>query len=545
MDTYSKLKYIFPYCWVDVPMVRICLCYIVGIVYGLLSPWKMGSTVAGVVLICGCLLIFFINNRPNFLFKTGHLCTILYMIMVFLFGIFQWSRDNEARHYEKQMIHQMLGDTLYIEGIIEDKNETSFLVSANVSTFFVRWNGKQVNFIETLRLVGSPDDMAKIERGMTIKPVVRIVKPKRANNPGQYDEYEILIQQDIPIKAEVVDIKDIFFNSDWWWNRTAIVLAIDQIVSRLFSEKVNPVIKAMILGDKSDLSYEEKNAFSKVGLSHILVVSGLHVGFFLTPWMLLLSWLRRKTTRRIVSYVGLLVFLFAIVALLGWRIPMVRASLIASLIFASYFFQFPRNSLNILACAAFVILLVYPSHLFRIGFQLSFVCVLIVLFSQPLLRRWTDDYISNRFVLRCVQTWWVSLCISVGIMPWLFFYFGEASWISIFLNPFVIPLLALLIPITVLYMIIEGVLNGVFGIEDGLFYLGWLLNSIYEAFIFGVYELSRGFLTVINMDNPSWWLIAGSMSFFIAIYFYPRWYWFKKWLIIMLIFIGIWSIEQA
>ena len=98
---------------------------------------------------------------------------------------------------------------------------------------------------------------------------------------------------------------------NWWQNFTSSIIAIN------FSKKNQPLAKALLLGHKEDLDQETKKAFSRTGLSHIMAVSGLHVGFIIAPIWVLLPFMKRIKRGKAIGLMFVLI-LYAYARLAGF-----------------------------------------------------------------------------------------------------------------------------------------------------------------------------------------------------------------------------------
>ncbi len=198
------------------------------------------------------------------------------------------------------------------------------------------------------------------------------------------------------------------------------------------------LLSAMLTGDRSLLSLSLKERFAKTGLSHILALSGLHVGVLcsilsvmLFPlWMLRLKWLR-------ILLILTLLWLFA--AFTGLSPSVVRSVIMASIYFISLKVERVRSPFNSLCLAALLILVFAPSSLYEIGFQMSFVAVgAILLFGEkfnPVDRRHKWAYL-----LLAYPAVTLAATISTGILSaWYFntfpLYFIPANFVAALLLP--------------------------------------------------------------------------------------------------------------
>lgn len=225
------------------------------------------------------------------------------------------------------------------------------------------------------------------------------------------------------------------------------------------------VLAAMTLGDKSGQMKELRDTYSVSGASHILAISGLHVGIV----YMLLTWFMLGRRRFWLLQVVLVVAIWAFAMLTGLSASVTRAATMIS-IYAVFSGRGGRSSgLNILCFAAIVMLVADASTLFDISFQLSFAAVFAILLFMPLLQ---SMYQPQNVVLR----WgWniilVSICAQVGTAPLVAYYFGRLPVYFLLTNLLVIPaataiffgsLLSLLFPVASAALLwVVRLMNGV------------------------------------------------------------------------------------
>lgn len=200
---------------------------------------------------------------------------------------------------------------------------------------------------------------------------------------------------------------------------------------------------AMVLGKKTAISKRTKQHFSAAGASHLLAVSGLHVGIIYGSLCLLLfPFSPHSRTRKIASIV-IIVLLWGYAYLCGLPASIIRAVTMFSISAIGMALGQKIQSLNTVFCTAFIMLLYNPYYLFEIGFQLSFGAVIGIILLYPKL------YQS----LSCKHTltgWlWGMLCVStaaqIGTLPFILYYFGSFPLYFLLTNALLIPLSTLLI----------------------------------------------------------------------------------------------------
>lgn len=152
----------------------------------------------------------------------------------------------------------------------------------------------------------------------------------------------------------------------------------------LFSPPVAGVLIASLLGNKRFLDAETANVFREGGTFHILVISGLHITFIGGLAALIVG---KLTKRRTVQFVLVATFLWLYTLAVGAEVPVVRASLMFTVLWFSYVIHRSGSLANSFGICGLILLTFRPQDLFSPSFQLTFVSVgAIVLAAFPLIK---------------------------------------------------------------------------------------------------------------------------------------------------------------
>lgn len=209
------------------------------------------------------------------------------------------------------------------------------------------------------------------------------------------------------------------------------------------------VIAAMAMGDKEALNQETKEAYSISGTSHILAVSGLHIGIIFQLIILLLGGKRRSKLTIILSTT----IVWAYVIFIGFPASAVRAATMLSIYSMVLLSLRPDPTLNTLALAYIIMVLVNPFNIFDIGFQMSFLAVGSILLFYPLFFCLLSSH-SN--IIRAIWgLFCVSLAAQIGTLPLIVFYFGRISCYSLITSFIAIPAATLILYLCVLLFILS------------------------------------------------------------------------------------------
>ena len=229
------------------------------------------------------------------------------------------------------------------------------------------------------------------------------------------------------------------------------------------------VLAAMTLGDKKALSSEVRETFSVTGASHVLALSGLHLGIIYMLLSRLFMGRRRFWPAQVAIVMGIWAFAF----LTGLSTSMVRSATMISVYAVFSLGGRSRSSVNLLCFAAMVILLVSPKSLFDVGFQLSFMAVLSILLFMPFVEQfWPAENRVHRWLRGMVG---VSVTAQIGVAPLIAFYFGRFSTYFLLTNFIVIPLVTLILYVALVVMLfpsLGGVLVALVDIMNRA--LGWV-----------------------------------------------------------------------
>lgn len=222
--------------------------------------------------------------------------------------------------------------------------------------------------------------------------------------------------------------------------RIAALVFRDRLLRRYtdmgFSGQSYAVLAAMTLGDKSSLSDRLKEDYSVSGASHILALSGLHLGIIYA--ILSLIFLRRRW--QIASQVLILLAIWTYVFIVGMSASVVRSAVMITVYSFVSLLNRNKMSLNTLAVAAVVILIVNPLYLYDVGFQMSFAAVFfIILFYRPVLNLMPGCVMGIPVIRQIWQMMSVSLAAQIGVAPLIAFYFGRFSCYFLLTNIIVVP----------------------------------------------------------------------------------------------------------
>ncbi len=215
------------------------------------------------------------------------------------------------------------------------------------------------------------------------------------------------------------------------------------------------LLKALLLGQRDQISPDFREAFNRAGVGHVLAISGLHVGMVATVSFVAATWIlsmvplavKRAWVRRGAALVSLVpVGLYGVLA--GLSPSTQRAMLMVSVFMVGFWVGRRHDWLNTLALAALVILICYPPALLTVSFQLSFAAVLAILLGGmrwPGKKEFQAGNLRHKLRRRFLTFVWVSALAILGTLPLVLYYFNQASVVGLATNLIVVPLVGVVI----------------------------------------------------------------------------------------------------
>lgn len=280
------------------------------------------------------------------------------------------------------------------------------------------------------------------------------------------------------------------------------------------SNEAYGVVAAMTLGDKSSLTAELRESFSVSGASHVLALSGLHLGILYA--LLVMIFGRRR--HNILMSAFIIIAVWGYTAMVGMPLSLLRSAFMLTLFTFAQMLQRNNVSLNYLAFAALVLLLASPWSLWDVGFQMSFLAVLgILLFNERLRVFVSHKYLETHPLVNwCFSMIVVSLSAQLMVAPLVAYYFGRFSCYFLLSNFIAIPLATVLIYLSVVMYALFFVpcLQGLVAIA-----VGWIAKALTLSLAW-VSSLSAASVDGIELSNVQLWLVYLVVAVVYALLFY-------------------------
>ena len=355
---------------------------------------------------------------------------LLFMLLVRTILLFAGEPVNE---YE-----QMDGSDVVLYGRVAEKELKTGRTVYRLSEVSAAYGGGPVSELE---LVCYPEEGATIPRsGSRVKVSGRLWLYKRATNPGQFDTRAYYLYKNAGAGLSVggweyTDERYSVYREGIW----NIRLLLGRIYGLILRSDDAAVMKAVVLGDKSELDPDLKELYRVNGIAHILAISGLHISIL---GMGLYRALRKLTLPVTPSALTAAFLMLNYALLVGAGTSTVRAVIMFIIMCAA---DVERRSYDLptaLAVSAAGTVFFNPYELMLSGFWMSYTAVAGIAVYFPMLVK--GRHRQEGFRKKLTDSLLGGAAVSAFTMPLIVYDYFEVPLYSVFLNLLVIPLMGVL-----------------------------------------------------------------------------------------------------
>ncbi|MEE9614942.1 MAG: ComEC/Rec2 family competence protein, partial [Thermodesulfobacteriota bacterium] len=326
-----------------------------------------------------------------------------------------------------------------------------------------------------------------IKRGERVKFLSKLKEPRNFGNPGGFDYQRWLARKGVFVTGYVKE--GFIVRTGTGGGGEGFLRKIDAARDRVgefidsSDMKHGGILKALTIGEKGTIPEETREVFIVAGTAHLLVISGLHVGFVAYFCYSLFLWILKRSERLMlavnVKRAAALMSLLPVVTygfIAGFPVSTQRAVIMVGTFVIMLFMGRVRDLYNTLALAALVVLLVSPGVLGEVSFQLSFIAVLAIIYLVPGLKalyaRDEDEAISGGLSLwetrlrrKAVMLFFVSAAATAGTWPVLAHHFHRVSLVAPLSNLLIVPLFCFVtVPLALLSALFLPLWEGLSGV---------------------------------------------------------------------------------
>ncbi len=433
------------------PLIPLLIVLMIGMVLGASFPGQILSG-CGVALICVLMIVRNILRRqsaaisPLLLFAAiGYLTIQPYL-----------SPDLPSNH-----VSRFADDKEWkITGVIADEpvqNEKriKFVLKAEM---LHRKDDKDDKVVGKIRVTADKKETnLELHFGDRILIIGKLKRPHNFNNPGGFDYEQHLAFQKIWATAYAKNIskKDPEKGLRWHLENTRRKIS-DVIKQYGEGKEETELLRASIMGDQSGIPSETYTQFQRVGVAHLIAISGLNIAvigsvafaffrWFLSQFRFLLFRAWPKKGAAILSMFP--VIYYGLIS--GMAHPALRSVVMVIVFLVAIIFEKEGDPINTLTVAAMLILAAHPPSLFSVSYQLSFGCVFAMIYGASKMSELELITTEKSRFIRVREFFfsfmYLSLCAILGTLPIGMLYFHQASIIGLLANTVFIPVYSYLV----------------------------------------------------------------------------------------------------
>ena len=452
------------------PLIPLLISYIAGL---LLGNSLYLSYMPAFLLTAVMIFIFFIAIIMG---KKG-IGALLFPVIFILIGTILMNQCTRPQLPCNHISNMIEGKPLNIQGTLYSPPQLrKDRLKLYIKTERVYSKEGYINVTGKLILTVS-DTKTDLKYGDRIRFISRLRPPRNFYNPGSFDYSRYLAYKGVFAIGHLKDCSYIARigegNSNRLWR------AVERIRDRIrdcIDREVEPpnrgIIKALILGEKGEIPDRIRDNFIASGVAHILAISGLHLGFIAMVSFFFARWILRFSERLMLSSdinkIAAIVTVFPVLFyafVSGFGVSTFRATIMIMTFLIAIVIDRQRDMYNTLALAALIILVISPSAIFDVSFQLSFASVLAILYLVPRLLdffSWIPSLafepyphlteVVSKYIGLLVL---VSIAATLGTAPIAAYYFHRVAPLGFISNIAVVPIVGfIVIPLGLLVAIL-------------------------------------------------------------------------------------------
>jgi competence protein ComEC len=422
------------------PFVRFTLAFIAGII--------IRNSFDNISSIFFVLSIFPLLVSLLFLFKSKKSFRINRFFSFSVFISFICCGFLYTNFYLSELFDENIPEDATYSGLILDKSPSTNNRFKYILQLDCVKRNDSLKFVKEKIIIYNSDSLSnsQIEPGKRVLFQSQLHPINNSNNPCEFNFKKYMKIKGIRYQTFVKGV--IAFTEYEHFNLKTSALNLRTKLMKMYRDQgiegdEYSVLCALTLGDQNYISNEVKSSFSASGTTHVLSVSGLHVGIIFIIISFLLKPLDKNKRLKLLKITILLVFLWFYAFISGLSPPVLRSCSMFSFIVIGENLQRRTNTYNTLAVSAFVLMLINPLMIFDVGFQLSYMAVISIVFYQP---RFSALIKTNNIVLKY---FWglitVSIAAQLGTTPVCIYYFHQFPAYFLVSNMIVVPLAALIL----------------------------------------------------------------------------------------------------
>lgn len=442
--------------------------------------------------------------RLSYKFRTARNIYLVFFLAIAALSGYTISLLHSPLRYQSHYIYAMSGTNMYEVIINEKPSRTAKSIKATADILMIHtdegWNTAEGRVI----LYFQKDSLAEtLQYGdkILVKSPLNNVEPP--SNPYEFDYADYLSKRHIYATAYIKSGHYAVVEKTSQKGVLAFAYKLRDVMINIIdnsslSEQEKSIASAILLGWDENIDNETLQKFSGAGISHILCVSGLHLGIISMLAGYCLFFLSNSKQHRIVKGCIRILVLWFFVMITGMAPSAMRAATMFSLIVIGEMFFERADVFSNVATSAFILLLINPNYIYDVGFQLSYSAVIGIVALKPFFdnipaipqpkdwSKWHSNIYgettlateiilfawqkicnaSHWIVSKILSFAYISLSAQIFTTPFVLYYFHQFPLYFLIANVAIIPFAGILLATAILVVLFAGkIFSTIFSIE--------------------------------------------------------------------------------
>ncbi|MFT5864135.1 MAG: competence protein ComEC [Flavobacteriales bacterium] len=435
--------------WRSAPLVRILIPLLLGLIASLRFANYSVYKTAWLFLLLAVLVLLASLNRVWKQMGKNHYFGILSSILFFVAGVaLGYRASGGSASLPHGMSYLAIAETTPVE------KENSYAVNLEVFNVQLDTQTYQSCQVRIIAYFDKTGFNGSIIPGKSIRFTGFFSNPDQRLYPDQFNYGRYLRNNGVSGTVYIPAGSYVLVEGDHFSFKGQLNKIRGDLIESLNEDSIpskeHGVISALLVGDRSFLDPKLRDDFADAGAVHILAVSGLHVGIIYLLFLSVLNFLLREKLR-LLKFFLVLALLWGYAAFTGFSPSVLRAATMFSFIAAGKYNSRYVNTYNMIAASALFLLAINPLLITQIGFQLSYLAVIGIVFFHPKFHALL--VINNKYLDKLWSLVCVSFAAQLATFPLSIYYFHQFPLLFMITNIVVIPLATLILYFGVAWVI--------------------------------------------------------------------------------------------
>lgn len=527
--------------WHKVPFIRFLIPFVLGISTSLYFSCSFFVNFSLFLFsFIGYILAFLFLKKIRFAFLNGILLTATLYFFGISLNLFQnelfqtdhFSNRNSANYFIVNI------DEVPIEKARSIKLHTKVLESVDSTIAQKKCSGNLILYLakDSISRQLSYGDVMVIKADL-----IKEIPPPQ--NPDEFDYKRYLRFNNIHFQAylragdyeKTTIIKNTFLYS---WIYDVQKYFKETLAKNIVAHSETAVAQALLYGYDDDIDPDVVQAYANTGTLHVLAVSGMHVGLIFMILTLMLKFMDKTKYTKLFKNIIIILSLWVYSLLCGFSPSILRATVMFTFIIFGQLFSRPTNVYNTLAISAFTLMCMDTNMLANVGFQLSYMAVIGIVFLQPYVSEWLSP--KSWLGIQIWEITAISIAAQIITFPLGLLYFHQFPNYFLFSNLIIIPLTTLVIYIGLILVTFSKIPIIALWLGKLMYWGIALTNAIVKI----VEHMPFSYISGIHISIIQTIFIFIGLAFFISYFILRRTIFFKLGLLMSCLFFGFNAFQQ-